>query len=59
MKKLGFIIVLFIFSTGLFAQTSLDTAQNFTVKDIYGNTFKLFDILDDGKIVVIDFFATT
>jgi hypothetical protein len=43
---------------GLQAQTTLDTAQNFSVKDTQGNTFKLFDILDAGKIVVIDFFST-
>ncbi|MEZ5083866.1 MAG: hypothetical protein R2750_10520 [Bacteroidales bacterium] len=59
MKKLGFIFILFFFVMALSAQTSLDTAQNFTVKDIYGNTFELYDILDSGKIVVIDFFATT
>lgn len=41
------------------AQTLLDTAVNFTVKDSYGNTLILYDILDEGKIVVIDFFSTT
>ena len=41
------------------AQTLLDTALNFTVKDTYGNTLVLYDILDEGKIVVIDFFSTT
>ncbi len=39
-------------------QTTLDTALNFSVKDTYGNTLNLYDILDDGRIVVIDFFST-
>jgi thiol-disulfide isomerase/thioredoxin len=42
----------------LSAQTMLDTAANFTVKDVYGNTIELFDILNEGKLVVIDFFST-
>lgn len=57
--KYGFLT---LFLAGLMAagisQTTLDTAQNFSVKDTYGNTIKLFDILDEGKIVVIDFFST-
>jgi thiol-disulfide isomerase/thioredoxin len=40
------------------SQTLLDTAVNFTVKDVSGNTWELFSILDDNKIVVIDFFST-
>lgn len=40
------------------AQTTLDTAVNFAAKDIYGNTIELFDILDEGQMVVIDFFST-
>ena len=58
MKKL-------ILATAFFAliftgksQTLLDTAVNFTVKDVSGNTWELFSILDDNKIVVIDFFST-
>lgn len=47
----------FSFLAGL-AQTTLDTAVNFSVKDTEGNTLKLFDILDEDKIVVIDFFST-
>lgn len=33
-------------------------APNFTVTDIDGNTHELYDILDQGKTVVIDVFAT-
>lgn len=54
--------ILLLFFVSLFmggiAQTTLDTAVNFSVKDTYGNTLDLFEILDDGKIVVIDFFST-
>lgn len=59
MRKLIFSIVGFFLLMSLNAQTLLDTAVNFTVKDTYGNTINLFDILDEGKIVVIDFFSTT
>jgi hypothetical protein len=57
--KNGFLTVFLagIMVSGI-SQTTLDTAQNFSVKDTYGNTIKLFDILDEGKIVVIDFFST-
>lgn len=41
------------------AQTSLDTAVNFTVKDTKGITHHLNDYLEQGKIVVIDFFTIT
>lgn len=40
------------------SQTLLDTATNFTVKDVNGDTWELYSILDDNKIVVIDFFST-
>lgn len=59
MKKLSFFTVMLLFSFTLNAQTLLDTALNFSVKDPYGNTIELFDILDEDKIVVIDFFSTT
>ena len=39
------------------SQTMLDTATNFTVKDVSGDTWELFSLLDDNKIVVIDFFS--
>ncbi len=54
-------ILLFLFVLAIFqgnSQTTLDTAVNFSVKDIAGNTIELFDILDEGKIVMIDFFST-
>lgn len=45
-------------ATTAHAQTTLDTAVNFSVKDTYGNTIELFPILDQNKFVVIDFFST-
>src|SRR5690606_33649842 len=34
------------------------TAPNWTLTDIFGNTHTLYDYLDQGKTVVIDFSAT-
>ncbi len=51
----GLFVLIFASASG---QTTLDTALNFSVKDTYGNTLELFNILNDGKIVVIDFFST-
>jgi thiol-disulfide isomerase/thioredoxin len=59
MKKFTYLITFFFVFNITFAQTQLDTAVNFSVKDIYGNTLQLFPLLDDGKIVVIDFFSTS
>ena len=39
------------------AQTSLTNAVDFTVTDLEGNSHTLFDYLDDGKYVCVDFFA--
>ena len=59
MKKLISILLPCLFTFAAASQTMLDTALNFTVKDVYGNTFTLFDKLDEDKIVVIDFFSTS
>ena len=58
MKKTFLTILLAGFLVAGIAQTTLDTALNFSVKDTYGNTINLFDVLDEQKIVVIDFFST-
>ncbi len=34
-------------------------APNFTVTDTHGNTHSLYNLLDSGKVVVLDFFYTT
>jgi thiol-disulfide isomerase/thioredoxin len=58
MKKL--LLSIFAFATiTAHAQTSLTTAVDFTAKDIDGNTFNLFNKLDEGKYVFIDFMFTT
>lgn len=59
MKKIILIVSLFILVVWVQSQTLLDTALNFTAKDVYGNTYVLFDILQENKIVVIDFFSTS
>ena len=41
------------------AQSSLTEAEDFTVKSTIGQTYSLFSILDEGKIVVLPFFTTT
>ncbi|MCB2220964.1 MAG: peroxiredoxin family protein [Bacteroidetes bacterium] len=58
MKKL--LIILFLSGSFLasMAQTTLDSAINFSVKDVHGNSISLYDLLDENKIVVIDFFST-
>ena len=51
---------LFISVTTLKAQTPLTEAVDFTVKDIHGTQYQLFDILDNQqKYVFIDFFSVT
>ena len=40
------------------AQTTLTTAVDFTETDIHGNTYNLFTILNSGKYVCMDFYAT-
>jgi len=58
MKKLLLSIFAFAAITA-HAQTSLTTAVDFTAKDIDGNTFNLFNKLDEGKFVFIDFMFTS
>ena len=60
MKKI--IIAIFgIFTfNALVAQTNLTEAVDFTVKDVHGELYQLFDILDNQeKYVLIDFFSIT
>ena len=59
MKKITFLILLLFAFNVSFGQTQLDTAVNFSVKDIHGNNIELFPILDEDKLVVIDFFSTS
>ena len=56
MKKILTLIFLTILSFNIKAQTSLTEAVDFTVTDCYGEQIRLFDILDRGQYVLIDFF---
>mgnify|MGYP003385519922 FL=1 len=55
------ISILFLFA--MYSQTSVaqlasgSVAPNFTLTDLDGNTHELYDYLDEGKAVLLDFFA--
>ncbi|MFA8299664.1 MAG: choice-of-anchor J domain-containing protein [Hyphomicrobiales bacterium] len=67
MKKI-YLLFCLLFSMTAFAQersvlneggrTRLETAQDFTITDIDGKTHHLYEYLDQGKFIVIDFFTT-
>lgn len=59
MKKLFTFIFATILSINVFAQCPLSTAVDFTATDCHGTEVHLFDILDGGQCVLIDFFFTT
>ena len=59
MKKFTYLIVLLFTFNIAYGQVQIDTAINFSVKDIHGETIELFPILDAGNFVVIDFFSTS
>jgi len=51
--------ILFVLASGIMlAQPTFETFPNFTETDLNGVEHDLYDYLDDGKIVVIDVFAT-
>ena len=58
-KSLMFIILMTLFSTqSMFAQLANGSiAPNFTVVDLNGTTHTLYDYLDDGQTVFLDFSA--
>ena len=57
MKKLYILLAFLLFGAGLSAQqTNLTEAVDFTVTDCHGQTYNLFEILDRGQAVFIDFF---
>jgi thiol-disulfide isomerase/thioredoxin len=59
MKKFLSLIAGIMFCSVLAAQTPLTTAVDFTVTDIEGHSFNLFNKLNSNKYVCIDFFYTT
>lgn len=59
MKKILLFITTILLGFNLTAQTTLTQAVDFTATDCHGTEVHLFDILDGGQSVVIDFFYTT
>ena len=59
MKKLITLILALAIGFGLKAQCPLTQAVDFTATDVHGTEVHLFDILDGGQYVLIDFFFTT
>ncbi len=58
MKKIILITMMFAFTT-ISAQIPLTTAVDFTATDVEGHEHNLFQVLDGGQYVLIDFFFTT
>jgi len=54
-KTLLFIFTIFFLGS---ASAQFGTAPDFTVTDINGNEHNLYEILDSGKIVILDVYAT-
>lgn len=59
MKKLFTFLFAIILSLNMLAQCPLTTAVDFTATDCHGTEVHLFDILDGGQYVLMDFFFTT
>ena len=59
MKKLLTLFLALAFGLGLKAQCPYTEAIDFTATDCHGTEVHLFDILDGGQAVLIDFFFTT
>ena len=59
MKKLLTLFLALAIGFGLKAQCPLTEAVDFTATDCHGTEVHLFDILDGGQAVLIDFFYTT
>ena len=59
MKKLITLTLALALGFGLKAQCPLTQAVDFTATDCHGTEVHLFDILDGGQAVLIDFFFTT
>lgn len=59
MKKLGFLILSSFMVFQLSAQTPLDTALDFSVRTTAGDSLHLFEILEEGNFVVVEFMSTT
>ena len=58
-KSFSLILFFTLFVKVLIAQTPLTTAPNFSVKTVDGAVIELYPILDQGKVVVLDFFSVS
>ena len=56
MKKIFTLMFAIVLSFNILAQCPLSTAIDFTATDCHGTEVHLFDILDGGQYVLIDFF---
>jgi thiol-disulfide isomerase/thioredoxin len=59
MKKLCTLFFAMVLFATVQAQTPLTVASDFTATDVHGTSHTLFDYLNAGKYVLIDFFYTT
>ena len=60
MKKLIFLLSIIAIGSGILrSQTPLTEAIDFTATDVHGHTWSLFELLDSGQYVCIDFFFVT
>ena len=59
MKKVLLLLLALTLGLGLKAQCPYTEAMDFTATDCHGTEVHLFDILDGGQYVLIDFFFTT
>lgn len=59
MRKIFTLLMTMACGLCLSAQTPLTTAVDFTATDCHGTEVHLFDILDGGQYVLLDFFYTT
>lgn len=59
MKKMLLFVAGIVLSISISAQCPLTTAVDFTATDCHGTEVHLFDLLDGGQYVLIDFFYTT
>ncbi|HPE54976.1 MAG TPA: hypothetical protein P5514_11770 [Bacteroidales bacterium] len=59
MRKFTLLLAMCFAAFLSFSQTTLTTAVDFTATNTEGEEFNLFEILDGGQYVAIDFFFTT
>lgn len=59
MKRITLLFLIALTAITTSAQTPLTTAVDFTATDVEGHEHNLFQVLDSGQYVLIDFFFTT